>query len=398
MSKTSQEVLSSPVFSIGSTTSRSTYRVGQHETTLFRLGWVFVSLVFCTLIILGFALIFSAKAEAADLDSNKTTVAVPKLDSDKDGILDFYEINVYGTDPTKADTDGDGFHDDMELMWGHDPLNSNPKAKYLLSTFSPFLRTSDAYISRHLTVKGSLIADDEVKIADELKVLGQAKFSQNATFGGKLDLQGSLYNSKGIVSIKDPLKVSSKITAKNLKVTNKITTKNLRVTSNMTVEDMTLRRGGKNRAVVGTNKVGGEKPLISTGFNPIAGYVDCNNLYGVYGGTNCSYIRNAGTVRFQTGVKFKQHPMIFVQYMLKDAMLQGRQVTEIYDSSCDTSKGCGDMALLTYVSDYILENGQVVGFTYQVRKPQSENYAHVPTVDLTPSIPIVWTAIGNEVP
>jgi len=41
------------------------------------------------------------------------------LDSDGDGIRDYDEINVYGTNPNLADTDGDGIHDGDELnFWG----------------------------------------------------------------------------------------------------------------------------------------------------------------------------------------------------------------------------------------------------------------------------------------
>lgn len=412
MSKTSQEALSSPIFNISPTTSRSTYRVGRHETTLFRMGWVFAGIVFLALTILGFVLVFSASAAEPDEDKqNTTTLVVPKLDSDGDGILDFYETNVYGTDPTKADSDGDGFHDDMELMWGHDPLNPTPNAKYLLSTFSPFLRTSDAYISRNLTVKGTLVADDQVKISDELKVLGPAEFSQNATFGGKLNLQGSLHNSKGVVSVKDSLKVSSRITAKNLTVKKKITTKNLRVTSNMTVEDMTLRRNSKNRLVLGgyknTGYSDGSQPIIVAGTKRIAGELACTAVYPDMSPIgSCSYVNAAGTVNFPANIALAGDPVVIVQPLFEGAKIWDRLMTDYYGNNCDPNLTgqCAETGLQVYVESYIRNSSQkVIGFNYQVRKPsgtKSETGNVIigdgPTTDLTPTFPINWVAYGFE--
>lgn len=44
-------------------------------------------------------------------------------DSDQDGISDFDELNIYGTDPFSADTDQDGFTDGAEILSGFDPLD-----------------------------------------------------------------------------------------------------------------------------------------------------------------------------------------------------------------------------------------------------------------------------------
>lgn len=43
-------------------------------------------------------------------------------DSDKDGLTDYEELNVYGTSPYLADTDSDGYDDKKEIDGKHDPL------------------------------------------------------------------------------------------------------------------------------------------------------------------------------------------------------------------------------------------------------------------------------------
>ncbi|MFH0853918.1 MAG: hypothetical protein V1891_00270 [bacterium] len=45
-----------------------------------------------------------------------------KVDTDGDGIVDYLEIDIYKTDPKKADTDSDGFNDGEEIKAGYDPL------------------------------------------------------------------------------------------------------------------------------------------------------------------------------------------------------------------------------------------------------------------------------------
>ncbi len=42
-------------------------------------------------------------------------------DSDGDGLLDFEEVLMFGTDPNDTDTDGDGIDDEVEIVLGSDP-------------------------------------------------------------------------------------------------------------------------------------------------------------------------------------------------------------------------------------------------------------------------------------
>ncbi len=52
-------------------------------------------------------------------------------DSDKDGLFDFEEVKVYGTNPLNPDTDGDGYQDGQELKAGYNPKDPSPRAKLL---------------------------------------------------------------------------------------------------------------------------------------------------------------------------------------------------------------------------------------------------------------------------
>ena len=46
-------------------------------------------------------------------------------DSDSDGLTDGDEVFVHGSDPTKFDSDGDGFSDGAEVAAGTSPLDPN---------------------------------------------------------------------------------------------------------------------------------------------------------------------------------------------------------------------------------------------------------------------------------
>ncbi|OGI25617.1 MAG: hypothetical protein A3J76_06095 [Candidatus Moranbacteria bacterium RBG_13_45_13] len=55
------------------------------------------------------------------------------LDSDQDGLTD-QEERMIGTDPGRADTDGDGYSDGKEVESGYNPLKPSPGDKIVIST------------------------------------------------------------------------------------------------------------------------------------------------------------------------------------------------------------------------------------------------------------------------
>lgn len=62
-------------------------------------------------------------------------------DSDYDGLTDKAEINIYHTNPLKADSDSDGYLDSVEVLNGSNPLNPNDPASALLSQTKQTLQT-----------------------------------------------------------------------------------------------------------------------------------------------------------------------------------------------------------------------------------------------------------------
>jgi hypothetical protein len=51
------------------------------------------------------------------------------MDTDKDGITDGEETDIYKTDPNNPDTDGDGHSDSEEVRAGYDPKSASKSKK-----------------------------------------------------------------------------------------------------------------------------------------------------------------------------------------------------------------------------------------------------------------------------
>jgi hypothetical protein len=62
----------------------------------------------------------------ADAEETALGLSTETSDTDNDGISDRVEIEEWKTDPTKADTDGDGFPDGFEILSGFNPLGDGP--------------------------------------------------------------------------------------------------------------------------------------------------------------------------------------------------------------------------------------------------------------------------------
>ncbi|HBU07224.1 MAG TPA: hypothetical protein DEB09_04030 [Candidatus Magasanikbacteria bacterium] len=63
--------------------------------------------------------VFSANVPTPELYTEDS----PPVDTDVDGLTDQGEINIFGTDPTVADTDGDGYLDGAEVLSKSDPVD-----------------------------------------------------------------------------------------------------------------------------------------------------------------------------------------------------------------------------------------------------------------------------------
>lgn len=74
-----------------------------------------------------------AKAEVERTNKlvSERTGLVATTDSDRDGISDFDEVTLYGTDPFIADSDNDGFNDGVEILNGYNPLDSAPQVSVI---------------------------------------------------------------------------------------------------------------------------------------------------------------------------------------------------------------------------------------------------------------------------
>lgn len=97
--------------------------------------FIFGFLIICGVIFVGILLLFSRNREkSVRISRVKTNVAALaeqstqnfQKDSDADDLPDWLE-QFYGTDPTIADTDGDGFKDGEEIKNGYDPTQKGDR-------------------------------------------------------------------------------------------------------------------------------------------------------------------------------------------------------------------------------------------------------------------------------
>ena len=60
----------------------------------------------------------------SDEDEKKYNTSHTSNDTDGDGLTDYAEIFIYGSDPLKQDTDGDGYIDGLEVRNGYSPTST----------------------------------------------------------------------------------------------------------------------------------------------------------------------------------------------------------------------------------------------------------------------------------
>jgi hypothetical protein len=132
------------------------------------------------------------------LVSRSTPADFKNTDSDTDGLPDWQE-ELYGSDPQKADTDGDGTNDGDEIKLERNPIVPGPKDPLLtradfinmqVGTSTPGTITDKASIelfSKYLILKkeGTLKPEDEAKLVDDIS----KQVTANASLKDKYSLK-----------------------------------------------------------------------------------------------------------------------------------------------------------------------------------------------------------------
>ena len=121
----------------------SNLEIGSHLPHIFRGGIDEVRLYNRALSANDVAALYALEFPDADKDGisdyeevNILGTDPNKSDTDGDGLTDFQEVRFRNTNPTLADTDGDGFNDYAEVYTAHDPLLNTDYPAANLSAFT----------------------------------------------------------------------------------------------------------------------------------------------------------------------------------------------------------------------------------------------------------------------
>ena len=79
------------------------------------------------------------------------------LDSDKDGLIDAYELLISHSSPTNSDSGGDGMLDGWKVLWGLDPSTNNPAQSGERANFS---YDADGWLKQVTGVRGEAVGLD----------------------------------------------------------------------------------------------------------------------------------------------------------------------------------------------------------------------------------------------
>ena len=99
-------------------------------------------------------------------------------DTDNDGLTDYEEIFVYGTDPLNPDTDGDGINDGDEIKLGLDPLSADSDNDGIPDNEEIFAQTVD---NNDLDAINS---DNDYKLTIDINAAGYANNSTTVEDSG----------------------------------------------------------------------------------------------------------------------------------------------------------------------------------------------------------------------
>jgi|GEM_PF-1898594 len=112
-------------------------------------------------------------------------------DTDQDGITDYDEINIYKSDPTLIDTDGDGFGDGAEVLARTNPDGGSDVVESVSSTgtSSEEVRKSDESV-RQFNPKISGVTEPTLLAVKSVEVAELATNAQGSSTAKKLKMSG----------------------------------------------------------------------------------------------------------------------------------------------------------------------------------------------------------------
>ena len=91
------------------------------------------------------------------LEWRNTSGLDPNADSDGDGLPDWDEVFVHGTDPRRVDTDGDSLSDSVEVLAGADPLDADENNDGIPDGVDPVAWAADPLWAENATNGGTSI-------------------------------------------------------------------------------------------------------------------------------------------------------------------------------------------------------------------------------------------------
>jgi hypothetical protein len=135
------------------------------------------------------------------------------LDSDQDGLSNAEE-KIYGTDPSKTDTDGDGYADGAEVKSGYNPLKPAPGDKIIQS--NSFSADSNSTSVEPKATATQTASEEKINLTEKLSTDVAALMNQKSEENQPVnveDLDGILsqMSSPDVVTFADLPEIDSKI-------------------------------------------------------------------------------------------------------------------------------------------------------------------------------------------